>query len=192
MPQNVLISLFCLISLASCVISPDQHCPILELDPEKVGGCHSFKIADFRVLLQKSNFFKKKSDPEFELLEMDSFSFPCGACIMQKLIWPDASSHFQWIPVKLVPPHSCECHTCNSSFLAEPVLQGPCAMLMAGLVPERLIYKKISLGTAFWGPHLEAPLLQGLGPEIRVFLFFSKCVVLALLFGRWGSRQWGK
>lgn len=56
MPQNALISLFCLISSASCVISPGQHCPFLELDPEKVKGCHAFKMADARVLQQTVTF----------------------------------------------------------------------------------------------------------------------------------------
>lgn len=37
----------------------------------------------------------KTIDSEFELLEMDCFSFPRGACVVQMLVWPDASSHSQ-------------------------------------------------------------------------------------------------
>lgn len=56
MPQNVLICLFWVISVASSVISPAQRCPSLELEPEKVKVCRSFKMADARGLQQKVTF----------------------------------------------------------------------------------------------------------------------------------------
>lgn len=130
---------------------------------------------------------------------MDWFSFPHGACVMQTLHWPDATSLFRWVPVKLVLPYCCECHTHNSSFLAEPQ-ECPQASLSCRVTVPCLWQDECRRGwyirrppwePPFWRPLLEAILLQELEAEIT-FLSFSKCAVLALLFAKQGLRQWGK
>lgn len=146
--------LFCLMSLASHVTSPAQHCLTLKLDPEVVKGCNYLKLTGAAVL-QKKSYFLKHLTMNLSFLRWAVFSFPHGACIKQTLTWPDAKTFsvhtskssattLLWV---LCTQLQLPCSTSATS-PGTLLLQGHYAMLVYIIIimPERLIWE-----LPFWG-----------------------------------------